>query len=79
MDLGGEQASCQPCGETPLMPAEAHQQSGFHRQPHGNIVLATDGYRAFVPVAMPPPIGWSATLAVSLSTADQSIGRLAGS
>ena len=53
-------------------------QSGLDRRPHGNIVLATGGYRAFVPAAMPPPIGWNATLAVSLSTADRSIGRLAG-
>lgn len=53
-------------------------QSGIDRRPHGNIVLATGGYRAFVPAAMPPPIGWNATLAVSLSDADRSIGRLAG-
>ena len=53
-------------------------QSGLDRRPHGNIVLATGGYRAFVPAALPPIIGWNATLAVSLSTADRSIGRLAG-
>ena len=53
-------------------------QSGHDRRPHGNIVLATGGYRAFVPAALPAPIGWNATLAVSLSTADRSIGRLAG-
>lgn len=53
-------------------------QSGLDRRPHGNIVLATGGYRAFVPSAMPPPIGWNATLAGSLSAADRSIGRLAG-
>lgn len=52
--------------------------SGLDRRPHGNIVLAAGGYRAFVPAALPPPIGWNATLAVSLSAADRSIGRLAG-
>ena len=53
-------------------------QSGLNRHPHGNIILATGGYRAFVPAAPPPPLGWNATLAVSLSAADRSIGRLAG-
>lgn len=53
-------------------------QSCLDRRPHGNIVLVTGGYSAFVPAAMPPPIGWNATLAVSLSAADRSIGRLAG-
>ncbi len=53
-------------------------ESSLDRRPHGNIVLATGGYSAFVPAALPPPIGWNATLAVSLSTADRSIGRLAG-
>ena len=53
-------------------------QSGLNRHPHGNIILATGGYRAFVPAAPPPPLGWNATLAVNLSAADQSIGRLAG-
>ena len=43
-------------------------QSGLNRRPHGNVVLATGGHRAFVPAAMPPPIGWNATLAVSLSS-----------
>ena len=53
-------------------------QSCLDRCPHGNIVLATGGYSASVPAAMPPPIGWNATLAISLSAADRSIGRLAG-
>ena len=53
-------------------------QPGLDRRPHGDTVLAKGGYRAFVPTALPPPIGWNATLAVSLSTADMSIGRLAG-
>ena len=53
-------------------------QSCLDRRPHGNIVLVTGGYRAFVPLSMPPPIGWNATLAFSLSAADRSIGRLAG-
>ena len=53
-------------------------QPGLDRRPHGNIVLATGGHRAFVPAALPPTIGWNATLALSLSTADRAIGRLAG-
>ena len=53
-------------------------QPGLDRRPHGDTVLAKGGYRAFVPAALPPPIGWNATLAVSLSAADRSIGRLAG-
>ena len=53
-------------------------QSGLDRRPHGNTVLAASGYRAFVPSALPPPIGWNATLAVRLSAADRSIGSLAG-
>ena len=52
--------------------------SSLERSPHGHLMLTPGGYQAFVPAAMPPPIGWDATLAVSLSTADRSIGRLAG-
>ena len=52
--------------------------SGLDRHPHGSLVLATGGYQAFVPEPLPPPIFWSDALAVSLSAADRSIGRLAG-
>ena len=52
--------------------------SGLDRRPHGNLVTSTGGYRAFVPADLPPTITWNESLAVSLSTADRSIGRLAG-
>ena len=52
--------------------------SGPNRRPHGNFITGTGGYRAFVPAALPPTIVWNETLAVSLSAADRSIGRLAG-
>ena len=52
--------------------------SGLDRRPHGNLVTGTGGYRAFVPAVLPPAIIWNESLAVSLSAADRSIGRLAG-
>ena len=51
---------------------------GLDRRPHGNLVIGTGGYQAFVPAALPPEITWDETLAFSLSAADRSIGRLAG-
>ena len=52
--------------------------SGPNRRPHGNFITGTGSYRAFVPAALPPTIVWDESLAVSLSAADRSIGRLAG-
>ena len=52
--------------------------SGINRRPHGNLVIGTGGYHAFVPAALPPEITWDETLAFSLSAADRSVGRLAG-
>jgi len=37
-----------------------------------------NGYRAFVPDSLPPPIAWSDTLVRALSDADRLVGRLAG-
>ena len=51
---------------------------GLDRRPHGNLITGTGGYRAFVPADLPPTIVWDESLAVSLSAADRSIGRLAG-
>jgi Fic family protein len=48
------------------------------RQPHGRLIRAVGGYRAFIPHALPPPIVWDARLAEALSAADRAIGRLAG-
>ena len=36
------------------------------------------GYRAYVPAPAPPPLQWSESLTLSLSSADRAIGRLAG-
>ena len=52
--------------------------SGLDRRPHGQIVTATGGYRAFVPAPLPPELNWDETLAFRLSAADLAIGRLAG-
>ena len=52
--------------------------SGLDRRPHGRLVTATGGYRAFVPGALPPEITWDETLAFRMSAADLAIGRLAG-
>ena len=48
------------------------------RRPHGRSVRGRDGYRAFVPAPLPPPIVWDTELVGTLSRADQAIGRLAG-
>ena len=52
--------------------------SGSNRRPHGNLITGMGGYRAFVPADLPPTITWDERLAVSLSAADRSIGKLAG-
>ena len=48
------------------------------RSPHGHLIRAAGGYRAYVPEPLPPPIAWDARLADVLSAADRAIGRLAG-
>ena len=48
------------------------------RRPHGRLVDCPDGYRAYVPAPLPPPLAWSEPLTVALSSADRAIGRLAG-
>ena len=48
------------------------------RQPHGRMVDCPGGYRAYVPAPAPPPLEWSESLTLSLSSADRAIGRLAG-
>jgi Fic family protein len=48
------------------------------RQPHGRLIRAAGGYRAYLPDSLPPPITWDAQLADALSMADRAIGRLAG-
>ena len=48
------------------------------RLPHGQMVDCPGGYRAYLPGPLPPPFTWGGGLAVDLSTADRTIGRLAG-
>jgi Fic family protein len=48
------------------------------RRPHGRRIRCPEGYRAFVPDPLPPPLEWNARLALILSEADRAIGCLAG-
>ncbi len=46
--------------------------------PAGRRVRCLEGYSAFVPSPLPPPLTWSPELIRSLSDADRAVGRLAG-
>src|SRR5258708_5470333 len=46
--------------------------------PPGHKVRTAEGHSAFVPAPLPPQLTWSPSLVSALSTADRSIGRLAG-
>ncbi len=48
------------------------------RQAPGRKVRCPQGYWAFIPNPLPPPLQWSPALVRSLSDADRLIGRLAG-
>lgn len=50
----------------------------FRESPAGRVVRAESGYWAFVPNPLPPKIEWSSRLISALSTADRSLGELAG-
>ena len=52
--------------------------TGRVREPHGRVVAAIGGYRAYVPAPAPPPLTWDGDLVRSLSAADLAIGKLAG-
>ena len=52
--------------------------SGPHRRHIGSFIPVAGDYVAYVPAALPPSIYWDTNIAVSLSAADRSIGRLAG-
>lgn len=45
---------------------------------HGRMIRTPEGYRAFVPEPLPPPLKWAARLVRALSDADRLIGQLAG-
>ena len=47
-------------------------------QPHGRTIRDSNGYAAFLPAPLPPPIAWDQALVADLSAADRAIGRLAG-
>ncbi len=47
------------------------------RRPHGRRIRCAGGW-AYVPKPLPPQIPWSAGLTSALSTADRSVGQLAG-
>jgi Fic family protein len=44
----------------------------------GRIVRSPEGYDAFVPDPLPPPLEWTAEIVRTLSDSDQAVGRLAG-
>ena len=44
---------------------------------HGKKVKCPEGYQAYVPDPLPPPIEWNDRLARHLSDADRLIGQLA--
>ncbi|MBI3450764.1 MAG: Fic family protein, partial [Acidobacteria bacterium] len=46
--------------------------------PPGRKIRTPEGYAAFVPAPLPPDLIWTPALVSALSTADRSIGRLAG-
>lgn len=47
-------------------------------KPTGRRIRCPEGYTAYVPGPLPPPIEWKARLVSALSDADRAIGRLAG-
>ena len=48
------------------------------RRLHGRRIRCAGGYWAYLPKPLPPRIAWSAGLTSALSTADRSVGQLAG-
>jgi len=52
--------------------------AGRKRQPHGRRVKCAGGYWAYVPEPLPPRIQWAPAIVSALSSADRSVGRLAG-
>lgn len=50
----------------------------FRKSPSGRLVRAIEGYRAFVPNALPPKLDWSDALVSLTSKADIALGTLSG-
>lgn len=47
-------------------------------RPAGRLIRCPEGYTAFLPDRLPPPLTWSPRLLRLLSDADRAVGRLAG-
>lgn len=54
------------------------QASDFAKDAPGRLVKTVENQWAFVPAPLPPALGFDAPLVKALSTADQALGRLAG-
>lgn len=44
----------------------------------GRLITTLEGYRAFYPNPLPPPLDWTPALAAALADASMLVGRLAG-
>ena len=60
------------------MTSRRHSKSKEKATPAGRWVSTLEGYRAFHPNPLPPPIEWTQTLAVALANASTLVGKLAG-
>jgi Fic family protein len=47
-------------------------------KPHGHILKCSEGYSAFVPSPLPPPLSWTPAVIRAQSDADRLLGQLAG-
>ncbi|MCY3918952.1 MAG: Fic family protein [Chloroflexi bacterium] len=52
--------------------------TALQRRPHGRRITCPEGYRAYVPAPLPPPLAWDGDLTAALSDADRTVGALAG-
>ena len=52
--------------------------TAMQRRPHGRRITCPEGYRAYVPAPLPPPLAWDGDLIAALSDADRTVGALAG-
>ncbi len=52
--------------------------TALQRRPHGRRITCPEGYRAYVPAPLPPPLAWDGGLIAALSDADRTVGALAG-
>lgn len=57
---------------------DPHSHSQTRTSPAGRWIKTLEGYRAFRPNPLPPPIEWTEPLAVALANASTLVGKLAG-